>query len=92
MKAPVLTLVRGISACMLAVASGPLVMAAPIGAVWPAPGGMSFVNTGGVSGSSALATWDYSAFDSGAFSALYFGLDQVTYGPWPQVSMVHCTR
>lgn len=52
-----------------------------IGAVWPAPGGSTWVNTGGVSGASALATWDYSGFNSSAFSSLYYGLDQVTYGP-----------
>ena len=55
--------------------------AAPIGPVYPAPGGTVFTNTGGVSGASALATWDYSGFDSGSFLDLYFGVDQITYGP-----------
>jgi hypothetical protein len=57
------------------------VQAAPIGPVYPAPGGTTFVDTGGVSGADALATWDYSAFNTSFFVNLYFGVDQITYGP-----------
>ncbi|TWU25821.1 PEP-CTERM sorting domain-containing protein [Bythopirellula polymerisocia] len=52
-----------------------------VGPTGTAPGGNSWVNTGGVSGTEALATWDYSGFNPGSFSALYFGLNQVDYGP-----------
>ncbi len=47
----------------------------------PAPGGSTFTNTGGVSGTETLATWDFSGFTPSAFTELYYGVDQVNYGP-----------
>lgn len=55
--------------------------AATVGPVYPAPGGNSWVNTGGISAASGTAVWSYSAFDVTGLTGLYFGLDQLNYGP-----------
>ena len=51
-----------------------------LGPTYPAPGGNDWTNTGGISGASGTAVWDYSNFDNSAFDTLYLGLDQVSYG------------
>jgi len=53
--------------------------AAVVGPEYPAPGGNLWAGNG-VSGADGVAVWNYSNFDSNAFSELYFGLNQVDYG------------
>ncbi|WP_422041269.1 hypothetical protein [Roseibium sp.] len=54
--------------------------AAPAGPVYPAPGGNNFSGNG-VSGANGLAVWNFSNFDTSGLSELYYGLNQVDYGP-----------
>ena len=54
--------------------------AALVGPVDPPPGGYTFTNIGGVSGTEGLAVWGHTGFTSSAFADLYYGLDQSTYG------------
>ncbi len=53
--------------------------AVTVGPVYPAPGGNVWNGSG--NGTSGTATWDYSNFNTSGLDALYFGLNQVDYGP-----------
>jgi hypothetical protein len=52
-----------------------------IGPVYPAPGGNAFSQSGSSAGSSGGVTNSYSGFDTGAFSALYWGPQWGSDGP-----------
>ncbi len=47
--------------------------------VYPAPGGNSWSGNG-VNGPDGTAVWEYSGFNTGGVSSLYFGLNQTSYG------------
>lgn len=53
--------------------------AAPVGPVYPAPGGNDW-SSNGVSAADGTAVWSYSNFDVSGLDALYFGLNQIDYG------------
>ena len=54
--------------------------AVPIGPTYPASGGNNFTSNS-VSAADGTAIWSYSNFDVSGLNKLYFGLDQMTYGP-----------
>ena len=54
--------------------------AALVGPDYPAPGGNDWSGNG-VSAADGTAIWSYSNFNSSAFNELYFGLNQLDYGP-----------
>lgn len=54
--------------------------ATPFGPQYPAPGGNTFSGNG-VSGANGWAVWNLGGFDTNAFDTMYYGLNQVDYGP-----------
>jgi hypothetical protein len=54
--------------------------AAPVGPEYPAPGGNSWSGNG-ISAPDGIAVWNFSGFDVSGLDELYFGLDQINYGP-----------
>lgn len=68
---------RGL-ALVLLLTVGCSAFAAPVGPVYPPPGGVDWSGSG--SGLLGTATWEYSNHDATGLSGLYFGLNQVDYG------------
>lgn len=66
-------------ATVLLAAASMQLQAAPIGPVYPAPGGNDWVSNG-VSAFDGTAVWSYSNFNLAGIDELYFGLNQVDYG------------
>ncbi|PHS11067.1 MAG: hypothetical protein COA78_10475 [Blastopirellula sp.] len=67
-------------ACVAVMLTVGQVQAALLGPVYPAPGGNTFSGNG-VSGADGLAIWNLGGFDTNEFDSLYYGADNVNYGP-----------
>ncbi|XOV87994.1 MAG: PEP-CTERM sorting domain-containing protein [Pseudomonadota bacterium] len=61
-------------------AVGQQAIAGVVGPQWPAPGGTSYVSNG-VNPGSGIRVETFSGFDVTGLSGLYYGLDQLNYGP-----------
>ena len=48
---------------------------------WQPPGGVTWNNTGGGNVTEGGTTWSYTNFDTSQFDQLYWGLNQLDYGP-----------